>query len=80
MKQMNKTITKNMLIADLVESYPELVEKLTFDYGLHCIGCMAASEETLEEGATVHGMKEKEINKMIEELNEAVKNQKNLES
>ena len=62
-------ITKDILILDLVEQNPNLVQVLTEKYGLHCIGCMAASMETLEQGALVHGMNEDQIDKMVEELN-----------
>jgi len=66
----NKTkITKDILILDLVEQNPNLSEVLTEKYGLHCIGCMAASMETLEQGALAHGMTEDQIDKMVEELN-----------
>jgi hybrid cluster-associated redox disulfide protein len=69
----NKTkITKDILILDLVEQNPNLVQVLTEKYGLHCIGCMAASMETLEQGALVHGMTEDQINKMVEDLNKKV--------
>ncbi|MDD2483256.1 MAG: DUF1858 domain-containing protein [Candidatus Shapirobacteria bacterium] len=62
-------ITKDILILDLIEQNPALTEVLTQDYGLHCIGCMAASMETLEQGALTHGMTEDQINKMVDELN-----------
>ncbi|HPT66237.1 MAG TPA: DUF1858 domain-containing protein [Candidatus Woesebacteria bacterium] len=62
-------ITKDILISDLVEQNPNLVEVLTEEYGLHCIGCMAASMETLEQGALVHGMTKSQIEKMVEGLN-----------
>ncbi len=71
MKQAQK-ITKDILILDLVEKYPQLGEVLTLDYGFHCIGCMAAGMETLEQGAEVHGMDEKEIDKMVLELNKII--------
>ncbi|MEI8068025.1 MAG: DUF1858 domain-containing protein [Candidatus Shapirobacteria bacterium] len=71
MKQKTK-ITKNIMILDLVETYPKIGEILTNEYGFHCIGCMAASMESLEEGALVHGMNEKEIDKMIENLNNKI--------
>lgn len=67
-----KTITKDILILDLVETYPELAETLTDKYKFHCIGCMAASMETLEEGASVHGMTDDQIDKMVIELNKIV--------
>ena len=70
----NKTkITKDILILDLVEQNPNLIEILTGEYGFHCVGCMAASMETLEEGAQVHGMTDKEIDKMVEDLNKKIK-------
>ena len=62
-------ITKDILILDLVEQYPELTEVLTEEYGFHCVGCMAASMETLEQGALVHGMTDDQIEKMVEDLN-----------
>lgn len=68
MKQKVK-ITKDILILDLAQQYPDLVEVLTGDYGFHCVGCLAASMETLEQGATVHGMNEEEIDKMVKDLN-----------
>lgn len=69
----NKTkITKDILILDLIEQNPALTQVLTEDYGLHCIGCMAASMETLEQGALVHGMTEDKIDKMVEELNKKI--------
>ena len=71
MKQKVK-ITKDIMILDLVETYPKIGEILTNEYGFHCIGCMAASMESLEEGALVHGMNEKEIDKMIENLNNKI--------
>ena len=66
----NKTkITKDILILDLVEQNPDLIPVLTDEYGFHCVGCMAASMETLEQGALVHGMTKSQIEKMVEGLN-----------
>ena len=62
-------ITENILIGELIDKYPKIAEKLVKKYGFHCIGCMAAGGETLGEGARVHGMSEKEIKKMIREIN-----------
>ena len=62
-------ITKDILILDLVEQNTDLAEVLTEEYGFHCVGCMAASMETLEQGALVHGMTEDQIDKMVEDLN-----------
>jgi len=62
-------ITKNTLILEIAERYPELVEILIEKYGLHCLGCSLSAVETLEEGAIGHGMSKKERDKMILELN-----------
>jgi len=66
----NKTkITKDILILDLVEQNPDLIPVLTDEYGFHCVGCMAASMETLEDGAAVHGMTDKQIDDLVKDLN-----------
>lgn len=66
-------ITKTINLGELSNTYPELVEVLVNDYGLHCVGCMAAAFETLEEGARAHGFSDKEIEKMVKELNNKIK-------
>jgi hybrid cluster-associated redox disulfide protein len=73
MKKEKVKITKDILIGDLVEVYPELAKVMVEDYGFHCIGCMAAGMETLEEGASVHGLNKKEIKEMVENLRKLVK-------
>lgn len=62
-------ISKNDLIADLLEKFPELIETLIFDFNLHCAGCPASRFETLEDGALAHGKTQEEINLMIKKLN-----------
>lgn len=59
-----------MLIADLMDQYPKLADILVEQYGFHCIGCAAASMETLEDGAMVHGMSTAQIKDMVANLNE----------
>ncbi len=66
-------ITKTINLGELSNTYPELVEVLVNDYGLHCLGCMAAALETLEEGARAHGFSGKEIDKLVKRLNEMIK-------
>lgn len=66
-------ITKSTNLGELSSTYPELVEVLVNDYGLHCVGCMAAAFETLEEGARAHGFSGKKIDKMVKRLNEIIK-------
>jgi hybrid cluster-associated redox disulfide protein len=72
MKKEKIKITKDILIGELVETYPQLAKVLVEDYGFHCIGCMAAGMETLEEGAQVHGFNKKQIDEIVKKLREMV--------
>jgi len=73
MAKQKTEITKEIMIGDLVDNYPKLAKILVEEYGFHCIGCMAAGMETLEEGAMVHGMNSKEIKKMVSDLKSLAK-------
>lgn len=69
-------ISRKNKISKIVEKYPNLINTLIIDYNLHCVGCHMAEFETLEQGATIHGMTKKEINKMVKELNKKIKDLK----
>lgn len=71
MKEKEK-ITKNITIEDVISKYPKTTA-VFFKYGFHCIGCPGAKYENLEQGARMHGV---DIDKLINELNEAIKNEK----
>lgn len=58
-------ITKEMTIAEVVETYPKTVE-VFMRYGLGCLGCAIAHMENIEQGATVHGI---DIDTLIADLN-----------
>jgi hybrid cluster-associated redox disulfide protein len=60
-----KAITKEMPIGDVVRKYPKTIE-VFMRHGLHCIGCAVAAFESIEEGATVHGI---EIEALMADLN-----------
>ncbi len=62
-------ITKDTNIASLLETHPHLMPVLMEKYNLHCVGCFAATFETLEQGAKAHGMSDKQIKNMVEDLN-----------
>jgi hybrid cluster-associated redox disulfide protein len=66
-------ITQKTNLLKLIREHPQLAQTLTEKYGLHCLGCMAAAFETLEQGAKAHGMKEREIVKMVKDLNNQIK-------
>ncbi len=58
-------IDKNIKIGDLLNEYPEKAEIL-LNAGMHCLGCPASQEETLEEACMVHGI---DVEELVENLN-----------
>ncbi len=71
-EQKKQLITKEMNLADVIFKYPEVAEILT-DYGLHCVGCIASGFDTIEMGAQLHQLDNKEIDEMMERANEVAK-------
>ena len=65
-------ITRKTNLLELIKNHPKIAKVLVEDYGLHCVGCMAAAFETLEQGANAHGMSVEKIEKMIKEMNKKV--------
>ncbi|OGZ32871.1 MAG: disulfide oxidoreductase [Candidatus Portnoybacteria bacterium RBG_13_40_8] len=64
----NDKITKNMTIDEVLKKYPQTAE-IFLKYGFHCLGCAAATFETLEQGATAHGITAEEL---LEDLNKTI--------
>ena len=63
-------ITKEMTINEVVEKYSKTVS-VFMNYGLHCMGCPAAADESIEEAVKVHqGI---DLDKLLKDLNRAVK-------
>jgi len=62
-------VTKDMIIADILK-VDMGIAKILLSAGMNCVGCPAASGETLEEAAFTHGMDAdtlaEEINKYLE--------------
>ena len=58
-------ITKNMSFSEIMNKFPEATEVL-FESGMHCCGCPMSANETLEQGALMHGI---DADKLIEKLN-----------
>lgn len=57
--------SKDTKIGEIIEKAPEKVDIL-MEIGMHCIGCPASQEETLEEACMIHGI---DVNDVVEELN-----------
>jgi len=62
-------ITKDMLMGEIVQKYPQAVETL-LSHGMHCIGCHVAYWETIGQAAATHGI---DVDKLTKELNSKVK-------
>lgn len=61
-------ITKEMSIGTIVQNHPQTV-RVFLNHGLMCVGCAAARFETLEQGATAHGI---DVDALVSDLNAAV--------
>ena len=48
------------LIGEIVTQYPEAIEIL-LSIGMHCLGCPASRNETLEEACIVHGVPAEQV-------------------
>ena len=61
-------ITKEMSITDIVYQHPEVMPVFA-EYGMGCIGCMAAQFENVAQGAEVHGIDPEQL---VADLNAAM--------
>jgi hybrid cluster-associated redox disulfide protein len=59
------TITKDMIISEVLNMDKGTVP-IFFKNGLHCLGCVMASGETIEEACMVHGI---DCENLVFELN-----------
>ncbi len=62
-------ITRDMTIEEVIRIEPRTIE-VFMKYGMHCIGCHAATWETISETAYTHGITD--IDGMVKELNACV--------
>ena len=58
-------IEKTTKIGELLKIAPEKASIL-LDAGMHCLGCPASPDETLEEACDVHGIN---VDEILEKLN-----------
>ena len=72
---MEKIITRDMTIDEVFKKFPSKAQKLAQELtnaGLNCVGCSAATWETLEAGMYGHGMTDEHINNLINRLNDTL--------
>jgi hybrid cluster-associated redox disulfide protein len=61
-------ITENMIIKDVIEKYPETFPVFA-KYNIGCVGCAAASFESLKDIALVHGT---DVKALVKDLNSVI--------
>ncbi len=67
-----KKIHRQMTIEEILSMFPFKAQRLSQEItnaGLHCVGCHAATWETLEAGMLGHGMDDAAINRLVDRLN-----------
>ncbi len=72
---MTNKINADMSFGDVFSEFPDqqdAIAKILATAGLRCLGCAAASFESLEEGFRAHGLSDSEIENLLEKLNKAV--------
>jgi hybrid cluster-associated redox disulfide protein len=73
MVKKNETkIKKDTNLEDLSTNHPDIADYLQNEYGFHCMNCVLAGFETLEQGAAVHGVTGSDLDQMINEVNEKI--------
>lgn len=68
-------ITKDMLITDIL-TQDEEIAGILMQLGMHCIGCMAASGESLEDAMSVHGFGPEDVDSAVKMINEFINSKK----
>jgi hybrid cluster-associated redox disulfide protein len=60
-------ITKDTVIEEVLKSHPDAIQ-VFMKYNLGCIACMGATQESIEQGARMHGIDPEPIVKELNEL------------
>ncbi|MBA3723012.1 MAG: iron-sulfur cluster assembly accessory protein [Parachlamydiaceae bacterium] len=71
-KEQKTRVSRDMTIEDILGMFPHKAQKLSQEItnaGLHCVGCHAATWETLETGMMTHGKTNEQINHLVDRLN-----------
>lgn len=67
-----KKIHPQMTIEEILSLFPNKAQRLSQEItnaGLHCVGCHAATWETLEAGMAGHGMGQEAVDRLVGRLN-----------
>jgi hybrid cluster-associated redox disulfide protein len=61
------TITKDTIVGDILDIAPETAPAF-LNIGMHCLGCPASRNETVEQACMVHGVNADELLEQINQL------------
>lgn len=67
-----KRVHRQLTIEEILSMFPHKAQRLAQEItnaGLHCVGCQAATWETLEAGMMSHGMNDAAIERLVSRLN-----------
>jgi iron-sulfur cluster assembly protein len=67
-----KKIHRQMTIEEILSLFPHKAQRLSQEItnaGLHCVGCQAATWETLEAGMLGHAMSHEAVDRLVDRLN-----------
>ena len=62
------TITKDTIVGDILDIAPETAPAF-LEIGMHCLGCPASRNETVEEACMVHAMP---VEDLVQQPNEII--------
>ncbi|MDO4516022.1 MAG: DUF1858 domain-containing protein [Bacillota bacterium] len=62
------TITKDTIVGDILDIAPEAAPAF-LNIGMHCLGCPASRNETVEEACMVHNTS---VEDLVQELNDII--------
>ncbi|HLD75680.1 MAG TPA: iron-sulfur cluster assembly accessory protein [Candidatus Norongarragalinales archaeon] len=74
-----QSVTKEMLIGDVVAAYPEAVDVMLSN-GFHCIGCSVSPYESISAGAMSHGFTSEQVDALLVQINQAIAGKPALQS
>ena len=69
---MAEKINKDMTFAEALQISGHKGAEIMTRWGLHCVGCPGAANETIEQGCAVHGLSESDAERMVDEINKAL--------
>lgn len=61
-------ITKDMIIGDILDKYPQLAEHF-LAMGMHCLGCPVSRGEKVSQACAAHGV---DCDELLKKLNAAI--------